>query len=81
MAEEYKYGRCVTHHYACDCREKQFEDAIRVHNEMLEFISGTNRQNKKKYGEMTAHEISVVRSVILAMTVVGTSTKPKRIDA
>lgn len=79
MDDGYEYGTCVTHHYACDCREKQFKGAMRVHKEMLAVIGRTDRQNRKLYGEMTAHEMMVVRSVLLTMNVVGESTKPKRI--
>ena len=83
MDEGYKYGRCVTHHYACDCREKQFEDAMRVHREMIGVLEMDNRKIRKKYGNMTAEEIKVAKSVITFILIDSTwkSTNPKRIDA
>lgn len=55
---------CVTHHHACDCREKYFADLERLRVTLEMWRDMSSAQMRLQCGELTAQEIRTVRAVL-----------------
>lgn len=60
---------CVAHHHACDCREAQFQRALKTLDYAESWASLTDAGLRLRLGELTAQEIRNIRAVLAAITI------------
>jgi hypothetical protein len=59
--------RCVTHHFACDCREALMSESMQTHRLVIDWRSQSDEGLRLRCGELTAQEIRNVRAVLNAI--------------
>jgi hypothetical protein len=58
---------CITHHYACDCREASFAMARETHRNVMDWQDQSDAGLRLRCGELTDQEIRTVRAVLNAI--------------
>jgi len=59
--------RCVTHHFACDCREALVAESMQTQRRVIDWRSQSDEGLRLRCGELTAQEIRTVRAVLSAI--------------
>ena len=67
VAQERLVRRCVTHHFACDCREALMAESMQTQRRVIDWRSQSEEGLRLRCGELTAQEIRTVRAVLNAI--------------
>ena len=59
--------RCVTHHFACDCREALMAESMRTQRRVIDWRDQSDEGLRLRCGELTAQEIRTIRAVLNAI--------------
>ncbi len=59
--------RCVTHHFACDCREALMAAAMQTQRRVIDWSSQSDEGLRLRCGELSAQEIRTLRAVLNAI--------------
>mgnify|MGYP001565471803 CR=1 FL=1 len=55
---------CVTHHFACNCREALFSKTQETQRKVVEILSYSDEHMHSQFGELTVEEICLIRAVL-----------------
>jgi hypothetical protein len=58
---------CITHHFACDCREAMFAEALQTQRRVVDWQNQSDEGLRRRCGELTAQEIRTIRAVLNAI--------------
>ncbi len=58
---------CITHNYACDCREALMAKAMETQRSVIDWQSQSDAGLRLRCGELTAQEIRTIRAVLLSI--------------
>jgi len=56
--------RCVTHHFACDCREALMAESMQTQRRVIDWRDQSAEGLRLRCGELTAQEIRTIRAVL-----------------
>lgn len=59
--------RCVTHHFACDCREALMAESMQTQRKVIDWRNQSDEGLRLRCGELTAQEIRTIRAVLNAI--------------
>ena len=59
--------RCVSHHFACDCREALMSDSMQTQRRVIDWRDQSDEGLRLRCGELTAQEIRMIRAVLNAI--------------
>jgi hypothetical protein len=59
--------RCVTHHFACDCREALMAESMQTQRRVIDWHSQSDEGLRLRCGELTAQEIRTIRALLNAI--------------
>jgi len=59
---------CITHHFACDCREAMFAEAMQIQRRVVDWQNQSDEGLRLRCGELTAQEIRTIRAVLKNLT-------------
>lgn len=59
--------RCVTHHFACDCREALMTESMQTQRRIIDWCDQSDEGLRLRCGELTAQEIRTIRAVLNAI--------------
>ena len=59
--------RCVTHHFACDCREALMAESMRTQRRVIDWRDQSDEGLRLRCGELSAQEIRTIRAVLNAI--------------
>lgn len=58
---------CVTHHYACDCREALMSESVQTQRRVIDWRDQSAEGLRLRCGELNAQEIRTIRAVLNAI--------------
>jgi hypothetical protein len=58
---------CVTHHFACDCREALMAEAMQTQRRVIDWRDQSDEGLRLRCGELTSQEIRTIRAVLTAI--------------
>lgn len=67
VASQRLVRRCVTHHFACDCREALAAESMQTQRRVIEWRDQSDEGLRLRCGELTAQEIRTIRAVLNAI--------------
>lgn len=67
VADQRRVRQCVTHHFACDCREALMAESMETHRKVIEWRDLSDDGLRLRCGELTAQEIRTIRAVLNAI--------------
>jgi hypothetical protein len=59
--------RCVTHHFACDCREALMAESMKTQRRVIDWRDQSDEGLRLRCGELTTQEIRTIRAVLTAI--------------
>lgn len=59
--------RCVTHHFACDCREALMAESMQTQRRVIDWQLQSDEGLRLRCGELTSQEIRTIRAVLSAI--------------
>jgi len=59
--------RCLTHHFACDCREALMAESLQTQRRVIDWRGQSDAGLRLRCGELTAQEIRTIRAVLNAI--------------
>lgn len=59
--------RCVTHHFACDCREALMAESMNTQRRVIDWWNQSDEGLRLRCGELSAQEIRTIRAVLNAI--------------
>ena len=58
---------CVTHHFACDCREALMAESMQTQRRVIDWRYQSDEGLRLRCGELSAQEIRTIRAVLNAI--------------
>lgn len=58
---------CVSHHFACDCREALMAQSLETQRRVIDWRSQSDSGLRLRCGELSAQEIRTIRAVLNAI--------------
>lgn len=59
--------RCVTHHFACDCREALMAESMQTQRRVIDWRDQSDDGLRLRCGELSAQEIRTIRAILNAI--------------
>lgn len=69
--------RCVTHHFACDCREALIAESMQTQRRVIDWRSQSDEGLRLRCGELTSQEIRTIRAVLNAILPPNVGYEPR----
>ena len=66
-SDQHLVRRCVTHHFACDCREAFMAESMQTQRRVIDWHSQSDEGLRLRCGELSAQEIRTIRAVLAAI--------------